>query len=281
MFLLMVPESACIPVPSELTLLFSGYAVHQGWMSFPLAVSAATAGNLAGSLLAYGLGASHALDRLGLARRVLGRWEGLLERHGTRAVFVARLLPLARTFVSVPAGALRVRLGPFIALTTAGCAIWAIAFVLAGMLASSAWATVDSVAGRILLVLGLLALLVSLKRSPLALNDAGRPAEAGDQGGEAAAGRGGDAFAPGLALGLGQGLRADSRAPADLDPARPAGDQSHDRLTRRECLADMDERRDAFGVIHVATGVGAARQPVLDERAGPACARGADVRDPA
>lgn len=163
-FLLMVPESACIPVPSELTLLFSGFAVHQGWMSLPVAVGAATAGNLVGSLLAYGLGASHALERLALARRVLNRWEGLLEHHGTRAVFIARLLPLARTFVSLPAGALRVRLGPFIALTSAGCALWAAGFVLAGMLASNAWVTVDSVAGRALLVLGIVTLLVSLKR---------------------------------------------------------------------------------------------------------------------
>jgi hypothetical protein len=44
-FLLMVPESACIPVPSEVTLLFAGVAVHQGWLSFPLAVLAATAGD--------------------------------------------------------------------------------------------------------------------------------------------------------------------------------------------------------------------------------------------
>lgn len=63
-FLLMIPESACIPLPSELTLLFSGFAVHQGWMSFPLAVLAATAGNLVGSLLAHGLGATHLLQRL-------------------------------------------------------------------------------------------------------------------------------------------------------------------------------------------------------------------------
>lgn len=163
-FLLMVPESACIPVPSELTLLFSGFAVHQGWISFPLAVAAATAGNVAGSLLAYALGASRALERFWLARRVLSRWEELIERHGTRAVFVARLMPLARTFVSLPAGALRVRLGPFIALTTAGCALWAIGFVLAGALAANAWATVDSAVGRALLVAGLLILLVSLKR---------------------------------------------------------------------------------------------------------------------
>ncbi len=60
-FLLMVPESACIPVPSEVTLLFSGFAVHQGWMSLPLAVLAATAGNVVGSLVAYGVGASRVL----------------------------------------------------------------------------------------------------------------------------------------------------------------------------------------------------------------------------
>jgi membrane protein DedA with SNARE-associated domain len=134
-------------------------------MSFPLAVAAATAGNLVGSLLAYALGASGAIERLPVAGRVLRRWEGQIERHGTRAVFIARLLPLARTFVSLPAGAMRVRLAPFIALTAAGCALWAIAFVLAGMLAAGAWATVGSVAGRLLLALGLLVLLWSLKRS--------------------------------------------------------------------------------------------------------------------
>jgi membrane protein DedA with SNARE-associated domain len=163
-FLLMVPESACIPIPSEVTLLFSGFAVHQGWMSLPLAVLAATAGNLAGSLLAYAVGAAHLLERLPVAGEVLRRWDGLLERHGTRAVFIARLLPLARTFVSLPAGARHIRLIPFIALTTIGCALWALAFVLAGMLAANAWTTVDSSAGRALLVIGLAALAASVLR---------------------------------------------------------------------------------------------------------------------
>jgi membrane protein DedA with SNARE-associated domain len=164
-FLLMVPESACVPLPSEVTLLFSGFAVHQGWMSFPPAVLAATAGNLVGSLLAYGLGATHLLQRVRVARTVLERWEGLLERHGTRAVFIARLLPLARTFVSLPAGARHTPLIPFIALTTIGCALWAIAFVRAGMIAASAWATVDSIVGRVLLAIGLLTLAASMLRS--------------------------------------------------------------------------------------------------------------------
>ena len=104
-FLLMVPESACVPIPSELTLLCAGFAVHQGWMNLPFAVLAATAGNLAGSLLAYAIGATGHLRRVALVRAVLTRWESLLERHGTRAVFIARLLPVARTFVSLPAGA--------------------------------------------------------------------------------------------------------------------------------------------------------------------------------
>ncbi len=163
-FLLMVPESACIPIPSELTLLFSGFAVHQGWMSLPAAVLAATAGNLVGSLLAYALGASHLLNRVVGVRELLGRWEGLLERHGTRAVFVARLLPLARTFVSLPAGAQRIPLTRFVVLTTLGCALWAVGFIVAGALAANAWTALHSILGRALLAVGLVVLGVSALR---------------------------------------------------------------------------------------------------------------------
>jgi hypothetical protein len=106
-FLLMVPESACVPVPSEVTLLFSGFAVHQGWMSFPLAVLAATAGNLVGSLLAYALGATRALQRLPLAGTVIGHWEGLLDRHIAGGVHSAALA--ARPDVRVAAGRLETR----------------------------------------------------------------------------------------------------------------------------------------------------------------------------
>jgi membrane protein DedA with SNARE-associated domain len=164
-FLLMVPESACIPVPSEVTLLFSGFAVHQGWMSFPLAVTAATAGNLVGSLLAYAFGASGLVERVPGARTVIERWEGLLARYGSKAVFVARLLPLARTFVSLPAGARRVRLSTFVAMTVAGCAVWAAAFVLAGLLAANAWTAVGSIVGRIALGVGLAVLALSVLRA--------------------------------------------------------------------------------------------------------------------
>jgi membrane protein DedA with SNARE-associated domain len=150
-FLLMVPESACLPIPSEVTLLFSGFAVSQHWMSFGLAVLAATAGNLLGSLIAYALGASHLLDRVpGLNRLSIGSAR-LLDRHGLKAVFIARLLPLARTFVSLPAGARRTPLIPFIALTTVGCAIWAALFIVVGLLSGAAWGAVNSILGKALL----------------------------------------------------------------------------------------------------------------------------------
>jgi membrane protein DedA with SNARE-associated domain len=145
-------------------MLFAGYAVGQGWMSLPLAVLCATAGNLVGSMIAYGLGASGVIARVPVARGILERWEGLPERHGTCAVFIARLLPLARTFVSLPAGARRIELMPFIALTTAGCALWATGFVFVGVAVGGAWTAVSSVLGRVLLAAGLAALAASTVR---------------------------------------------------------------------------------------------------------------------
>jgi membrane protein DedA with SNARE-associated domain len=74
---------------------------------------------------------------------------GLLRRRGPSTVFIARLLPLARTFVSLPAGHVGVPLFRFIALTIAGCAIWSAAFVLAGALAGSSWSEVATTEGRV------------------------------------------------------------------------------------------------------------------------------------
>lgn len=150
-FLLMVPESACIPVPSEVTLLFSGFAVSQHWMSLPLAILAATAGNVVGSLIAYAIGATHVLERVPGTRPLLARSDRLLDGRELRAVFVARLLPLARTFVSLPAGARRLPIAPFVALTAVGCGLWASAFVLAGMISGTAWGAVSSVFGKAVL----------------------------------------------------------------------------------------------------------------------------------
>jgi membrane protein DedA with SNARE-associated domain len=139
-FLLMVPESAALPVPSEATLLAAGVAVAHGELSWWAAVLAATAGNLAGSLALYALGRRHAPrpPRAGRTARALERCDTLFARHGAAAVFLARLMPLARSFVSWPAGRASVPLPRFLALTTAGCAIWAAIFVTAGAEGASA-----------------------------------------------------------------------------------------------------------------------------------------------
>jgi membrane protein DedA with SNARE-associated domain len=154
-FLLMVPESACIPVPSELTLMCAGFGVREGWMPFWAAVAAASAGNLVGSLIAYGAGRG----RLGEA---LGASEGLFARHGSHAVFLARLMPLARSFVSLPAGYARVPLGPFVAMTVAGCALWAAGFVVLGIVAGEGWASLGGTIGDVTLAATATCALVAL-----------------------------------------------------------------------------------------------------------------------
>jgi membrane protein DedA with SNARE-associated domain len=161
-FLLMVPESACVPLPSEVTLLSAGFGVNQGWFSFPAAVAAATAGNLLGSSIAYWLGRRGLLNKLPRGGgTAVARCERLLEGRGKNTVFLARLLPLARTFISLPAGHVRVPFRPFIFLTTLGCAIWSGGFVLAGDVAGSAWEQVATTAGRVSLALVLLTLVMT------------------------------------------------------------------------------------------------------------------------
>ena len=94
---------------------------------------------------------------------MLARSDRLLERKATAAVFIARLLPLARTFISLPAGARRVPLVRFVLLTIAGCAIWALGFVLIGVSAGAAWSAISSAFGKA--VLGACAVLAVLAAS--------------------------------------------------------------------------------------------------------------------
>jgi membrane protein DedA with SNARE-associated domain len=160
--LLMIPESACIPVPSEVTLMAAGFGVGQGAFGFPAAIIAATAGNLIGSLIAYALGRRGGMSRL--PEPIAKRCEGIFEKYGTGAVFVGRLLPLARTFVSLPAGDAGVPIGRFVALTVAGCAIWSAAFVIGGYFAGAAWQEISAKVGPVSLAIGGLVILWILLR---------------------------------------------------------------------------------------------------------------------
>ena len=123
-FLLMVLESACIPVPSEVTMIYAGYLVSQGDMSFVAAVVVGAFANLVGSWIAWAVGAYGVdawLYRTERNRRHADQAHRWFERYGTPVVFFSRLVPIVRTFISLPAGVARMPLGRFSVLTFAGC----------------------------------------------------------------------------------------------------------------------------------------------------------------
>ena len=108
-FVLMTLESACIPIPSEAIMLFAGFNVSEGNLSLVGIVAAGVLGNLAGSLIAYAAGyygRIELLDRnklIHVSRRHLESADRWFERHGSATVFFTRMLPIIRTFISLPA----------------------------------------------------------------------------------------------------------------------------------------------------------------------------------
>jgi membrane protein DedA with SNARE-associated domain len=145
-FVLMLVESACIPVPSEATMLFAGFNVSNGEYSLFAVTATGVLGNLAGSWLAYGLGYVGRVDLLEKHGRKLhvkkshlewaDRW---FERHGDATVFFTRVLPIIRTFISLPAGVAKMPFGRFSLLTLAGCVPWVFALALIGQQAGDRW----------------------------------------------------------------------------------------------------------------------------------------------
>ncbi|HEX3359558.1 MAG TPA: DedA family protein [Solirubrobacterales bacterium] len=137
-FLLMALESACIPIPSEAIMLFAGFAASKGELTLVGIVAAGVLGNLVGSLVGYAIGYFGRLDLIERNRLFhvsparLAQVEGWFERYGSATVFFSRMLPLVRTFVSVPAGIARMPLGRFSLLTVLGSIPWILALALLG-----------------------------------------------------------------------------------------------------------------------------------------------------
>jgi membrane protein DedA with SNARE-associated domain len=130
-FGLMILESCCIPAPSEVIMLFGGYLVWKGDATMPEVVLAGVAGNVIGSVACWSIGAYGGrplIDRWGKYVRLNHHHVELAERffarRGAATVFFARMLPIVRTFISLPAGIARMRMLPFVVLTTLGCIPW-------------------------------------------------------------------------------------------------------------------------------------------------------------
>ena len=144
-FLLMVPESACIPIPSEATMLFAGFNVSEGKYSLIEAVAVGTVANVIGSWIAYAVGYYGRLELLDRYKvfhvkpEHLALTERWFERWGSWAVFFSRMLPIVRTFISLPAGVVRMPFWRFTALTFAGSVPWILMLTLVGKAARDNW----------------------------------------------------------------------------------------------------------------------------------------------
>jgi membrane protein DedA with SNARE-associated domain len=145
-FILMLAESACIPIPSEATMLFAGFNVSNGEYSLVAVVAVGVAANVVGSWAAYALGYFGRIDILEKHGRKLhikpshlawaDRW---FERYGDATVFFSRMLPIIRTFISLPAGVAKMPFWRFTVLTTAGCIPWVFMLTFIGKQVGDRW----------------------------------------------------------------------------------------------------------------------------------------------
>jgi len=153
-FILMVLESAGIPVPSFVTMPFAGSLISQGRFDFLFLTIVGTLGNLGGSLAAYSLGW---WGQEAVVRKIIKRWgkyiliseskfnksEEWFRKHGEPIVFIARLIPVIRAFISLPAGIAKMNLKRFIVYTTAGSFLWSLFLTYIGMVLGKNWKTIE------------------------------------------------------------------------------------------------------------------------------------------
>lgn len=130
-FLLMALESSIVPIPSEIVMPPAAYWAAQGRMSFWLVVLAGTAGSWFGSIVSYAVSrlvGEPVVRRYGkfvfIPPDKLAAMEKWVREYGVSGIFFARLLPVVRHLVSIPAGILKMPVGAFSAATTAGAFLW-------------------------------------------------------------------------------------------------------------------------------------------------------------
>jgi membrane protein DedA with SNARE-associated domain len=145
-FLLMVAESACIPIPSETTFLFAGFNVARGEYSLFAVVAVGTFANVVGSWIAYAVGYYGRVDILEKHGKKLHikpshlKWaDDWFAKYGAATVFFTRMLPIVRTFISLPAGVARMPFWRFTILTTLGCVPWILMLTLIGREVGDQW----------------------------------------------------------------------------------------------------------------------------------------------
>ncbi|MFC7392057.1 DedA family protein [Scopulibacillus cellulosilyticus] len=142
----MAIESACIPLPSEVILLFGGFLAVQGKLTFWLVVLAGVLGNLTGSILTFWIGKKGGrtfLEKYGkyvlINKKHLDTADRWFNKYGDWATFFGRMLPVIRTFISLPAGVVRMRFKRFLTFTLLGCIPWNIVITYLGWKLGQHW----------------------------------------------------------------------------------------------------------------------------------------------
>jgi membrane protein DedA with SNARE-associated domain len=155
-FALMALSSACIPIPSEVVMLFAGFAVadpsqsaSQHHMTMTGVILAGLLGTMVGSWVAYGVGRGGRLelferhgDKVHMGPAQIERADRWFQRYGEPAVLFGRVIPLVRAFVSLPAGIAKMPLGRFTLLSLIGTIPWVVALAFAGHALGSDWTSV-------------------------------------------------------------------------------------------------------------------------------------------
>jgi membrane protein DedA with SNARE-associated domain len=149
-------ESALIPIPSEVTMPFSGYLASTGALNIWTVIIVGTIANLAGSLIAYYIGYFIEETVLLSLIRKYGKFilvsekeyrhaEHWFQKYGDKIIFVSRLLPAVRTVISLPAGVFRMDIKKFIIYTTLGCFIWSTFLAYIGYYMGENWQALEPV----------------------------------------------------------------------------------------------------------------------------------------
>lgn len=153
-FGLMTLESALIPIPSEVTMPFAGFLAGLGIMNFWLAILVGALGNLFGSLLAYALGYYKGEEWVRLAIKKWGKWLLMREseydrakawyiKYGHGITLASRLLPVVRTFISLPAGIAKMEVVSFGAYTFIGSLVWSGVLAYVGLKLGQNWTAIE------------------------------------------------------------------------------------------------------------------------------------------
>lgn len=148
-------ENLFPPLPSEVILPLAGFAAARGDLGLVSAILFTTLGSVVGALALYGVGAGLGRERTrALAARLplvnlrdVDKAEEWFARHGSKAVFIGRLVPVVRSLISVPAGVERMRVWLFLLLTAVGSLMWNSLLIMAGYLLGEQWHVVESSVG--------------------------------------------------------------------------------------------------------------------------------------